>query len=57
MPLAVPIERPAGRPVADHDEMVAAEESVPLTCRATGVPETVDWAPGPVTDTGLTVRV
>jgi len=54
-PVMVLIDRPAGRPVADHDAMVAVdEESVADGVSVVmAVPETLAWAPGLVTDTEL----
>ena len=54
-PVEVLIDRPAGSPVADHDEMVAVDDE----SEADGVrvemalPDTWDWVPGLVTDTVL----
>ena len=50
VPLSEPIDRPAGRPVADHVTGVPAEESVALLAKAVmAAPARADWPPGLVT--------
>ena len=60
VPVVGSIVRPAGRPVADHDAMVAVDE-VSVAVGVTGVmavPETLDRSPGFTTVTTLvTVQV
>jgi hypothetical protein len=55
LPVPVLIESPGGRPVADHEEMEAAdEESVAeLDNGLMADPERFDWGPGFATDTVL----
>ena len=59
VPVMAPVEvlmvSPAGSPVADHEEMVAADdesEAVFVTVEM-ALPDTWDWVPGLVTDTVL----
>ena len=57
LPVPVLIESPGGRPVADHEEMEAAdEESVAeLDNGLIADPELFDWVPGFATDTVLVI--
>ena len=58
VPEMVPVEelrvRPAGRPVADQESIVAiGEESVASAPRVTGTSRVADWPPGSTTETML----
>ena len=59
-PVEALIDRPLGRPVADHVKVWPAWESVAVNWRLTCVRRGVDWLPGLLTvtvlATGLTVR-
>ena len=59
VPVAGAMDRPAGRPVADHEVMVALDESVAvLVTGVMDVPEISDWALGTATATApVTVHV
>ena len=59
VPVAVSMDRPAGRPLADHEAIVAVgDEPVALLPRAVmGVPARLDWLPGLVTPTVAPVPV
>jgi hypothetical protein len=59
VPVEEPMESPAGRWVALYVRVAVLEESVALTPSGLmAAPDTLDWSPGPVTDTVLvTVQV
>ena len=53
-PVALSMESPAGRPVADHVRVATGEESVAEAATAvTAEPDTEAWSSGPVTVTTL----
>ena len=57
-PVAASMDRPAGRPVADHEAMVASASVAVAAIGLIAVPEASERAPRLVTDTGpVTVQV